>query len=161
MAKYNCTFRTSYFYVIDEKKYEEFKRHIVTWDNINNINFWHKRGDCMESDSIKFDTNEKIRHAFGGYTQIRGYVEDIEHYDSKIMKPFPNYYLFLQKLSEIVAPGSACIITEVGNNALRFIGATADIVTHKNHRTLKLQDIVKDNLLEKERIPYNDGDMWF
>lgn len=161
MVKYNCTFRTSYFCVIDEEKYEEFKKHIVVWDDTNGINFWHKRGDCMESDSIKFDTNEKIRHAFGGYTQIRGYVEDIEHYDSKLMDPSPDYDLFLQKLSEIVAPGSACIITEVGNNALRFIGATADIVTHKNHRTLKLQDIVKDNLLEKERIPYNDGDMWF
>ena len=39
MAKFDCVFRTSYFYVIDEQKYEEFKKHIVVRDNINNINF--------------------------------------------------------------------------------------------------------------------------
>ena len=161
MAKFDCVFRTSYFYVIDEQKYEEFKRHIVVWDGINNINFWHKRGDCMESDSIKPNTDGAIRHAFGGQVQIRGYIEDIEHYDCELMNPFPNYDLFLQKLSEIVAPDSACIITEVGNNGLRFIGAKADIVTHRNHRTLKLHNIVKNSLLEKEKILYNDGDMWF
>ena len=161
MAKFDCVFRTSYFYVTDEKKYEEFKRHIVVGDNTNNINFWHKRGDCIESDSIKSDTNEKIRHAFGGYTQIKGYVEDIEHYDRDLMDPSPDYDLFLQKLSEIVAPGSACIITEVGNNGLRFIGAKADIVTHKNHRRLMLNAIAKGSLLENEEILYNDDDMWF
>ena len=160
MAKFDCMFRTSYFYVTDEKKYEEFKKHIVVWDD-NSINFWHKRGDCMENDSIKPNTDEAIRHAFGGHVQIRGYVEDIEHYDCELMDPFPDYDLFLQKLSEIVAPGSACIITEVGNNGLRFIGAKADIVTHKNHRRLTLRDIVGDSLLENEKILYNDDDTWF
>ena len=29
MAKFNCAFRTSYFYVTDEQEYEEFKKHIV------------------------------------------------------------------------------------------------------------------------------------
>ena len=161
MAKFDCVFRTSYFYVTDEKKYEEFKRHIVVGDNTNNIIFWHKRGDCIESDSIKSDTNEKIRHAFGGYTQIKGYVEDIEHNDRDLMDPSPDYDLFLQKLSEIVAPGSACIITEVGNNGFRFIGAKADIVTHKNHRRLMLNAIAKGCLLDNEEILYNDDDMWF
>lgn len=161
MAKFDCVFRTSYFYVTDEKKYEEFKKHIVVRDNINNINFWHKRGDRIESDSVKPNTDEAIRHAFGGYTQIKGYVEDIEHYDRDLMDPSPNYDLFLQKLSEIVAPDSACIITEVGNNGLRFIGAKADIVTHKNHRRLMLRSIVRDSLFENEKILYIDEDMWF
>lgn len=161
MAKFDCVFRTSYFYVTDEKKYGEFKRHIVVGDNTNNINFWHKRGDRIESDSIKPNTDEAIKHAFGGHTQIEGYVEDIEHYDRDLMDPSPDYDLFLQKLSEIVAPGSACIITEVGNNGLRFIGAKADIVTHKNHRRLMLNAIAKGSLLENEEILYNDDDMWF
>ena len=161
MAKFDCVFRTSYFYVTDEKKYEEFKRHIVVGDNTNNINFWHKRGDRIESDSIKPNTDEAIKHAFGGHTQIKGYVEDIEHYDRDLMDPSPDYDLFLQKLSEIVAPGSACIITEVGNNGLRFIGAKADIVTHKNYRRLMLRSIVRDSLFENEKILYNDSDMWF
>ena len=89
MAKFDCVFRTSYFYVTDEKKYEEFKRHIVVGDNTNNINFWHKRGDRIESDSIKPNTDEAIKHAFGGHTQIKGYVEDIEHYDRDLMDPSP------------------------------------------------------------------------
>ena len=156
MAKYNCVFRTSYFCVTDEQKYEEFKKHIAVWgDDINNVDFWHRHGDFMESDNIKFDTDGAIRHAFGGYTQIMGYIEDIEH------DPFPDYDLFLKKLSEIIAPGSACIITEVGNNGLRFIGAKVDIVTHKNYRTLEMRHIVKDSLLEKEKILYIDDDMWF
>lgn len=50
---------------------------------------------------------------------------------------------------------------EVGNNGLRFIGAKANIVTHKNYRRITLRDIVKDSLIEKEKIIYNDDDMWF
>ena len=160
MAKYNCVFRTSYFCVTDEQKYEEFKNHIDVCGSTDDIKFWHKHGDFMESDDVKFDTDEPIKHAFGGYTQIRGY-EDIENYDSKLEYKFPDYNLFLSKLSEIIAPDSACIITEVGNNALRFIGAKVDVVTHKNYRTFTLQDIVRDSILEKENILYNDDDMWF
>lgn len=160
MAKYNCVFRTSYFCVTDEKAYEEFKNHIVVQDTVDDIKFWHKRGDCMESDDVKFNTDRPIKHAFGGYTQIRGY-EDIENYDSKLPYHFPDYNVFLSKLSEIVAPGSACIITEVGNNGLRFIGAKADIVTHKNYRRLELRHIVRDSLFEEEKILYIDDDMWF
>ena len=153
MANFDCVFRASYFHVIDEKKYEEFKRHIVVWNGINNINFWHKRGDCMESDSIKHDTDKAIRHAFGGYTQIKGYVEDIEHYDYDLMDPLPDYDLFLQKLSEIVAPGSSCVIIEVKDDGLRFIKAKIEIVAHKNYRKL-LRNIARDSL-------HNDNDMWF
>ena len=159
MAKYNCVTRSSYFYVTDEFKYEKFRQHIVVRDNDERIEFWHKLGDKAESDSVYAGKN--MKHAFGGYTQILGYVEDIEHYDRDLMNPSPDYNLFLQKLSEIVAPGSACIITEVGNNGLRFIGAKAEIVTHKNHRILTLRDIVMDSLIENEKILYNDDDMWF
>ena len=153
MANFDCVFRASYFHVIDEQKYEEFKRHIVTCDNMNNINFWHERGDREESDNIKPNTDEAIRHAFGGYTQIKGYVEDIEHYDYDLMDPPPDYDLFLQKLSEIVAPGSSCVIIEVEDDGLRFIKAKIEIVAHKNYRKL-LRNIARDSL-------HNDNDMWF
>lgn len=159
MAKYNCVTHSSYFYVVDEFEYEKFKQHIVVRDNDERIEFWHKIADKAESDEVY--TSKNMKHAFGGYTKILGYVEDIEHYDRDLMNPSPDYDLFLQKLSEIIAPDSACIITEVGNNGLRFVGAKADIVTHKNHRTLKLHNIVKDSLFEKEKILYNDSDMWF
>ena len=159
MAKYNCVTRSSYFYVVDEFEYEKFKQHIVVGDNDERIEFWHKIGDKAESDEVYAGKN--MKHAFGGYTQILGYVEDIEHYDRDLMDPFPDYDLFLQKLSEIVAPDSACIITEVGNNGLRFIGAKANIVTHKKYRRITLRDIVKDSLIKKEKIIYNDDDMWF
>lgn len=160
MAKYNCVFRTSYFCVTDEKAYEEFKNHIDVRDSMDDIKFWHKHGDFMESDDVKFDTDKPIKHAFGGYTQIRGY-EGIENYDSKLPYQFPDYNVFLSKLSEIIAPNSACIITEIGNNALRFLGAKVDVVTHKNYRTFTLQDIVRDSVLEKENILCNYDDMWF
>lgn len=160
MAKYNCVFRTSYFCVTDEKAYEEFKNHIDVYGSMDDIKFWHKHGDCMESDDVKFDTDKPINHAFGGYTQIRGY-EDIYNYDSKLEYQFPDYNLFLSKLSEIVAPNSACIITEIGNNALRFLGAKVDVVTHKNYRTFTLQDIVRDSLIKEENLVCNYDDMWF
>ena len=102
-----------------------------------------------------------MKHAFGGYTQILGYVEDIEHYDRDLMNPSPDYDLFLQKLSEIVAPDSACIITEVGNNALRYLGAEVSIVTHNNYETLVLDEIIKNRLSNKKGITYSDIEMWF
>ena len=102
-----------------------------------------------------------MKHAFGGYTQILRYVEDIEHYDSKLFYPTPDYKLFLDKLSKIIAPKSACIITEVGNNALRYLGAEVSIVTHNNYETLVLDEIIKNRLSNKKGITYSDIDMWF
>ena len=154
MTKFDCIFRATYFHVIDEQKYEEFKRHIVTCDNTNNINFWHKCGDCEESDSIKPNTDKTIRHAFGGYTQIKGYVKDIEHYDRNLMDQSPDYDLFLQKLSEIVAPGSSCVIIEVEDDGLRFIKAKIEIVAHKNYKKFMLRNIARGSL-------HNDNDTWF
>ena len=55
MAKYNCVFRTSYFCVTDEQKYEEFKNHIDVCGSTDDIKFWHKHGDFMESDDVKFN----------------------------------------------------------------------------------------------------------
>lgn len=159
MTKYNCVTRSSYFYVVDEFEYEKFKQHIVVRDNDERIEFWHKIADKAESDEVY--TGKNMKHAFGGYTQILGYVEDIEHYDSKLSYPTPDYKLFLEKLSKIIAPNSACIITEVGNNALRYLGAEVSIVTHNNYETLVLDEIIKNRLSNKKGITYSDIDMWF
>lgn len=158
MAKYNCAFRTSYFYVTDEKKYEEFKKHIVVRDGANSIKFWHKDLDNIVSDDIA--TNGKTKHAFGGYTKLLGYVEDIKYYDEESMLPMPKDKLF-QKLSEIIEKGSACVITEVGNNELRYLGAQVSIITHNNYEPFKLEEMVKKYLLNKKDIVQHDIDMWF
>lgn len=159
MAKYNCAFRTTYFYITDEKKYEEFKKHIVVRDGAKSIVFWHKYLDDIVSDDIA--TNGKTKHAFGGDTKLLGYVEDIEHYDAESMLPTPDYELFLKKLSEIIEQGSACVITEVGNNELRYLGAQVSIITHNNYETFKLEEMVKKYLLNKKDIVQHDIDMWF
>ena len=159
MAKYNCVTRSSYFYVTDEFKYEKFRQHIVVRDSDERIEFWHKLGDKTESDSVYAGKN--MKHAFGGYTQILGYVQYIDHYYSQLFYPTPEYMLFLDKLSKIIAPKSACIITEVGNNALRYLGEEVSIVKHNNYEILVLNEIIKNRLSNKKGITYSDIDMWF
>ena len=159
MAKQNCVTCSSYFHVIDEFEYGKFRQHIVVRDSDERIEFWHKVGDKLKSDSVYDGKN--MKHAFGGQTQILGYVEDIEHYDSKLFYPTPDHKLFLEKLSKIIVPNSACIITEVGNNALRYLGAEVSIVTHNNYETLVLNEIIKNRLSNRKGITYSDIDMWF
>ena len=134
MANYCCATRSSYFYVTDENKYEELKKHIA--DN-GDLDFWDKKKE-----------NGKIAHAFGGYCQIVGYVDDLETYNNGESDECPDFDFFLKKLSEIIAQDSACVIMQAGNEKLRYVDGFVDVVMHNKVKCKSLESITRDILEE-------------
>lgn len=134
MANYCCTTRSSYFYVTDENKYEELKKHIA---DDGDLDFWDKKKE-----------NGKIAHAFGGYCQIYGYIDDLEAYNNGENDECPDFDYFLRKLSEIIAPDSACVIFQSGNAKLCYVDGFVDVVMHNKVKCESLENIARDALEE-------------
>lgn len=137
MANYCGATRSSYFYVTDENKYKELMEHIITCED--SLDCWEKKND-----------DGRIAHAFGGYTQILGYLDDPEEDEN------PDYDYFLQKLSEIIAPGSACVIFQSGNEKLRYVDGFVDVVMHNKVKCESLEsiarDVLKDNGIDADCV---------
>lgn len=129
MANYCCATRSSYFYVTDEAKYKELMEHIITCED--SLDCWEKKKD-----------DGRIAYAFGCYDQILGYLDDPEENEA------PDYDYFLQKLSEIIAPGSACVIFQSGNEKLRYVDGFVDVVMHNKVKCESLESIARDTLEE-------------
>ena len=146
MANYCCTTRSSYFYVTDEDKYEELKKHI---DDDGGLDFWDKKKE-----------DGKIAHAFGGYCQITGYIDDIEAYNNGENDECPDFDFFLQKLSEIIAPGSACVIFQSGNEKLRYVDGFVDVVMHNKVKCESLESIARD-VLEENGIDADRVELYY
>ena len=139
MANYCCAVRSSYFYVTDEEKYKELMKHIITCED--SIECWNKEKDG------------RIAHAFGCYDQILGYIDDPEAWEDYKNHVDPDYDYFLQKLSEIIAPGSACVIFQAGNEKLRYIDGFVDVVMHNEVKCESLESIARDILKENDSSP--------
>lgn len=125
MANYYCCTRTNYFGVTDPEKLKEIVGRIL-WDE-GNLSF------LAEADG---------RWGFGAYGSICGLRPaepapsngDDEEEDSEW--DADAVYVALQ---EIVAPGDAVIITEVGYEKLRYLVGSAIIVTRDSIETVNLQ----------------------
>ena len=139
MANYCCAVRSSYFYVTDEEKYKELMKHIITCED--SIECWDKEKDG------------RIAHAFGCYDQILGYIDDPEAWEDYENHVDPDYDYFLQKLSEIIAPGSACVIFQAGNEKLRYVDGFVDVVMHNEVKCESLESIARDILKENDISP--------
>ena len=140
MANYCCAVRSSYFYVTDEEKYKELMEHIITCED--SIDCWDEKKD-----------DGRIAHAFGCYNQILGYIDDPEAWEDYKNHVDPDYDYFLQKLSEIIAPGSACVIFQAGNEKLRYVDGFVDVVMHNEVRCESLESIARDILKENDISP--------
>ena len=142
MANYCCTVRSSYFYVTDEEKYKDLMKHIITCED--SIECWDKEKDG------------RIAHAFGCYDQIIGYIDDPEAWGDYENDVDPDYDYFLQKLSEIIAPGSACVIMQSGNEKLRCVDGFVDVVMSNKIVCSNLEDmarnIMKDNGIDADHV---------
>ena len=141
MANYCCAVRSSYFYVTDEEKYKELMKHIITCED--SIECWDKEKDG------------RIAHAFGCYDQILGYIDDPEEWEDYENHVDPDYDYFLQKLSEIITPGSACVIFQAGNEKLRYVDGFVDVVMHNEVKCESLESIARDILKENDISPDN------
>jgi hypothetical protein len=143
MADYCGTTRSSYFYVTDEDKYEEFKKHVVAED----LEFWDEK-----------DKNGKTAHAFGGYCEIDGYVDNID--DDYEDEDYPDYDLFLKKLSELIAPGSACVIMQAGNENLRYVVGDVSVVMHGGIKNDSLESASR-RIMENAGINPDDIKLYY
>ena len=141
MANYCCAVRSSYFYVTDEEKYKELMKHIITCED--SLDCWDKEKDG------------RIAHAFGCYDSILGYIDDPEAWEDYENHVDPDYDYFLQKLSEIIAPGSACVIFQAGNEKLRYVDGFVDVVMHNKVKSKSLESIARDALKENDISPDN------
>lgn len=139
MANYCCAVRSSYFYVTDEEKYKDLMKHIITCED--SLECWDKEKDG------------RIAHAFGCYDQILGYIDDPEAWEDYESDVGPDYDYFLQKLSEIIAPDSACVIFQSGNEKLRYIDGFVDVVMHNEVKSKSLESIARDILKENDISP--------
>ena len=92
MANYNCTFRTNYFKVKDNKKFEEFMTHVYAED----LEVFHKT-----------DKNGNELYGFGGYGGISGYFNDKNEYENDDEAWDNAYDNFIDGLTKQVAGDDA------------------------------------------------------
>lgn len=129
MADYCCAYRTSYFRVLDEAKFETL--------------FADLHGESLE-DLSKLKAGE-IWHAFGGYNSLW-------------YKDEPNARTFFDELSNIIKKSDCCTYMESGNMGIREIRGDIVVVTYAHVDEGSLEYLER-NILRKRHIdPQNAGD---
>lgn len=120
---YGCT-RTNYFAVTDPDKLKNIVERIV-WDE----------------GSLNFLSEQDGRWGFGAYACICGLRPDKADEDQEAEDDCDDEWdasAVYEALSEVIAPGDAAIITEVGYEKLRYFNAYAVIIT-RNH--VEIEDL--------------------
>lgn len=121
MANYNCAIRTNYFRVKDADKFKAFMSDVYG----------------SEDEIEVFEETDKdgvTRYGFGCYGGISGVClldEDCE--DS-------SYDLFIEGLQQFVADDDAIIILESGHEKLRYLVGSAEVITSKEYRYMRIED---------------------
>lgn len=108
MANYYGTTRTNYFAVTDPERFKEIIGKVVGAED--NVKVFER------------EINGVQKYGFGCYTTINGYETDDE--DS----PY-DYDAFINDLQDVLAPGDAIVITEIGNEKLRYLHAASQFIT--------------------------------
>ena len=114
MANYNCTFRTNYFKVKDNEKFEEFMTHVYAED----LEVFHKT-----------DKNGNELYGFGGYGGISGYFNDENEYENDDEAWDNAYDNFIDGLTKQVADDDAILLFEAGNEKLRYVVGSVVVIT--------------------------------
>lgn len=125
MANYECATRTNYFRVKDPEAFRKFMSRVY--------------GGCELEVWEEKDTAGNIQFGFGCYDGISGYEpESSEAADDDCDY---GYDEFLEALQQHIAEDDAVIILECGHEKLRYIIASAIIVTSKDIESLDACDI--------------------
>lgn len=123
MANFYGTFRTNYFHVKDETKFRDLMTHVTGTED--SVDFWEKK-----------DGDGSTMFAFGAYGTIPGIESLDEDGDTDV-----DYEGFLDALRDCVADGDAIIMTEVGNEKLRYVSGIATVITSSDIEVLNLMDV--------------------
>ena len=123
MANYYCTVRTNYFHVKDEDKFRDLMSRVYGCED--EIQLWERK-----------DKNGKTTFGFGVYGGIAGLrsADDEDEDDNA-------YDEFLDGLRECVVDNDAIIIMEVGNEKMRYVVGTAEIITSKKCEYIELSEL--------------------
>lgn len=130
MANYCCTVRTNYFHVKDEDKFRDLMSRAYGCED--EIQLWERK-----------DRNGKTTFGFGVYGGIAGLrsADDEDEDDN-------TYDEFLDGLRECVADNDAIIITEVGNEKMRYVVGAAEIITSKKCEYIEISELAAQKAAE-------------
>jgi len=132
MANSCGRFRTNYFRVTDAGKLKKIIAKCQSTD-----------GEEVELFDSDFD-GEKL-YGFGCSAQLQGYYnEEAEEYD---------FNAFANDLQTVVAPGDAIIIMEIGYEKLRYVCASAFIITSETKECLDFIPLALQKAAEMLRNP--------
>ena len=112
MANYYCKIRTNYFSVTDEAKFKEIMSFL--------------RGE----DEVVYHEHDRKKGKFMFYCDgsLTGYIENKDDEDS-----YDNAWdEMVRKLQTILPEGEAIILTEIGNEKMRYFTAYSAIITTKD-----------------------------
>ena len=122
MANYECSMRSNYFHVKDEKALRELITKTV----------------CSEENLELFEskeTNGRLVFGFCAYGSILGIPVENGREDEY------NYDGFVKSLQKIIEPDDAIIIFETGHEKLRYICECASVITANDCVWLDMSDI--------------------
>lgn len=129
MANYTCAIRTNYFRVKDEDAFRNLMGRVCGDDD--QVELWEET-----------DKDGTHRFGFGCYGGITGVVSadydpDADDDDDT------NYYRFIDELQACVAEDDAIIILETGNEKLRYLVGTAEIITASDYKVCSLTEMAR------------------
>ena len=140
MSTYNCTIRTNYFKVNNEDAFLELMKHVQGAENKVKVL------SMVEGGVKKF--------AFGCYGAIVGIDEEFylqkNHIDPTNEDEFDEddftenrYFIFIERLQALIAEDDAIIIYEAGNENLRCVVGSAEIITREKTEYLEIKDFAR------------------
>lgn len=121
MANYNCTIRTNYFRVKDADKFKAFMSDVYSAD-----------GEIKVFEDT--DKDGVTRYGFGCCGGISGVCTMDEDCEDAA------YDLFIEGLQQCVADDDAIIILEAGNEKLRYLVGSADVITSERYTYMRIED---------------------
>lgn len=122
MANYCCAIRTNYFHVKDA---DEFRK------NMSRVYGCEDAVDLWEDE----DADGNLVFGFGCYNGISGLRNTDADDDDD------SYDAFIDMLQKSVADDDAVIIFESGNEKLRYIVGSAEIITSKDFKQLSISQL--------------------
>lgn len=133
MANYNCATRTNYFEVKDAEALKSL------------IAKTHSGEDKISIFTRTDKETGKTLYGFGCYSSIDGIPSPQKNEKSKELGDDLelDHELFVKELQKIVADDDAIIITEAGNEKLRYVCGDSTIITAKEVRTIDLKNAAK------------------
>jgi len=134
MANYNATIRTNYFSVTNESAFRDLIQSVQAEDTV------HLFEDPQPDGGKKF--------GFGCYGYIYGIpiTEDEDEYDMD---------RFFENLQVLLCESDAIILTEIGNEKLRYLFGMSVIITKKAIRSTTITDcalIIAQEMLENDEF---------